>query len=206
MLAAASLFAVAVPRAAGQTGGDIFAWNVSYVDGSTVQLDVILRGSPERQATGAQVYLDFDPSHLQVVDADAGAVGVQIQPGPVFPGTWSVIPLNNVDNATGRIGFVGLWGLGEPTMISPFVLASVTFLGGQRPAGRLTDPGVCNAAKGDLCLGPHPRDRTVEHPFVGSDHRRPGPTCHHSHADGSADGDRATFADARAFTNPCGHS
>lgn len=46
-------------------------------------------------------YLNYNPSLLQVLDADASKAGVQITPGTLMPMTL----LNNVDQAVGRIAF-----------------------------------------------------------------------------------------------------
>lgn len=46
-------------------------------------------------------YLNYNPSLLQVLDADASKAGVQITPGTLMPMTL----LNNVDQAAGKISF-----------------------------------------------------------------------------------------------------
>lgn len=76
---------------------------------------------------GAEVHLDFDPGLLEVVDADSGTAGVQIQPGtfpsPDFTGQ------NSVDQAAGKINFaVAQMPPHEPVSGSG-VLATVTFQG-----------------------------------------------------------------------------
>ena len=78
----------------------------------------------------AQVYLDFDPAVLQVVDA-AGLPSSSVEFGPIISsGAWRQPLLNRVDNATGRIGVAAakksLTGGGENAN-SQFVLAIVRF-------------------------------------------------------------------------------
>ena len=54
-----------------------------------------------------QTYVDlrFDPSVLQVVDADPGQPGVQIEPGTFPDPAGGVVSTNSVDNAAGRIEY-----------------------------------------------------------------------------------------------------
>lgn len=59
---------------------------------------------------GADVRLTFDPTLVQVVDADGGAPGAQITPGPLL--TSPFIVLNRAENTTGTIGYAA-------TMINP---------------------------------------------------------------------------------------
>lgn len=59
---------------------------------------------------GADVRLTFDPTLVQVVDADGGTPGAQITPGPLL--TSPFIVLNRAENTTGTIGYAA-------TMINP---------------------------------------------------------------------------------------
>jgi len=60
---------------------------------------------------GADVRLTFDPALVSVVDADPGASGVQITPGPLLVSPL-FIALNRAENVTGTIGFAA-------TMVNP---------------------------------------------------------------------------------------
>jgi hypothetical protein len=77
-----------------------------------------------------QVFLDFDPSLLQVVD-DAGVSASTVSFGPVISdGEWKQQLLNQVDNASGRIGLAAGKGLpagGGIDMDREFVLAVINF-------------------------------------------------------------------------------
>jgi len=71
----------------------------SYVDSS---FDVAIQASAGPQPVrGMDVYLDFDPAKLEVIDQDDSQEGVQISPA----GAFGVILQNSVDNAAGRIAF-----------------------------------------------------------------------------------------------------
>ena len=76
---------------------------------------------------GAQVHLTFDPALLEVVDADQGLSGVQIQPGsfltPDFTGQ------NAVDQATGEIGLAIAQMPPHEAVSGSGVFATVTFRG-----------------------------------------------------------------------------
>jgi hypothetical protein len=53
---------------------------------------------------GVEIHLKFDPEAVQVVDADPGTDGVQIEPGTLpIP---SFVAQNEVDNETGTIDYV----------------------------------------------------------------------------------------------------
>ncbi len=77
---------------------------------------------------GAEVHLDFDPFHLQVVDAGGNpASGIENS------GILDVLILNQVDNAAGQIDFAaGTWGA-LPS--GSFVLATMHFKALQGTAG-----------------------------------------------------------------------
>ena len=76
---------------------------------------------------GAEVHLTFDPALLEVVDADQGLSGVQIQPGsfitPDFTGQ------NAVDQAAGKIGFAIAQMPPQEAVSGSGVFATVTFKG-----------------------------------------------------------------------------
>ena len=76
---------------------------------------------------GAEVHLTFDPALLEVVDADSGSAGVQIQPGTFLSPDF--VAKNAVDQATGKIDFaVSQVAPNEPVSGSG-VFATVTFRG-----------------------------------------------------------------------------
>jgi len=85
----------------------------------TLNIRVRTYGQP---VDSAQAYIDFDPSLLEVVDADPGTAGDQIQRGTALPDELQ----NSVDNALGRIDFAaGIFG-GQP-LTGTFTLATVEF-------------------------------------------------------------------------------
>ena len=85
---------------------------------------------------GAQFRLEFDPTSMQIIDAEAGTPGVQIELGPVLstdlietPGPDYVVALNLVDNTTGVVDFaVAKLNPAQPATDAG-VLATVTFEG-----------------------------------------------------------------------------
>jgi len=85
----------------------------------TLNIRVWTYGQP---VDSAQAYIDFDPALLEVVDADPGTAGVQIQQGTVLPDELQ----NSVDNGLGQINFAaGMFG-GQP-VTGTFTLATVEF-------------------------------------------------------------------------------
>lgn len=85
---------------------------------------------------GAEFHLNFDPNLLEVVDADAGADGVQIGVGDFLAPDF--IAQNVADNAIGRVDF----GLSQMSPHGPVsgsgTLATITFKGKANGTANLT--------------------------------------------------------------------
>lgn len=96
----------------------------------TIVLSIMFDAPTTAPVGGAQVFLDFDPNLLQVVDANGNPV-TTISPGSVFEpnGTWSDVLQNSVDNDTGQVNFAGGKGLAGTNATGPSVLATVRFKG-----------------------------------------------------------------------------
>jgi hypothetical protein len=106
------------PASLSVTQGEIFNLSI-MVDPSSQPIDA------------AQVYLDFDPAVLQVVDSNGG-LATSVTLGPLLGngGGWKQVLLNEVDNAAGRLGVAGGKGLparGGMDASAEFVLATVRF-------------------------------------------------------------------------------
>jgi Bacterial Ig domain/Dockerin type I domain len=93
-------------------------------------------------------YVNFDPTDLQVEDADAIAAGIQITPGSLMP----VTSVNSVDNVNGKILFLQT-SSGGTTYNGQGVLATIKFrsiAAGASPvtftftAGNTTDTNVAS--------------------------------------------------------------
>ena len=89
--------------------GDIF----------TVELRVDPAGVP---VDGAQAYVNFDPTYLQVVDAAGNPVS-SITPGSTF----GQVVQNNVDNTAGQIDYAAGRQPGDPSVTTDFLLATIRF-------------------------------------------------------------------------------
>lgn len=92
--------------------------------GSTVSVDIRVENVTDLYL--ADIVLHFNPAALEVLDADPGIVGVQIQPG-TFLGTNASIESNSVDNDTGEIEFRQV--VADDTVNGSGVLATITFKG-----------------------------------------------------------------------------
>ncbi|MCH8037185.1 MAG: hypothetical protein IIC53_08680, partial [Proteobacteria bacterium] len=57
---------------------------------------------PSQEIAGIEVYIDFDPTRLRVVDDDSIQDGVQIKP---VLASLNTSVKNDADNATGNISF-----------------------------------------------------------------------------------------------------
>jgi hypothetical protein len=82
--------------------------------GDVVGIDVVLE-TGDQPVDGADIYLDFDPTYLTVVD-QTGSPVTAISPDPVFP----QLIQNSVDNTLGHINY------------------SAGALTGPRPSGTIT--------------------------------------------------------------------
>ncbi len=76
---------------------------------------------------GAEVHLTFDPALLEVIDADPGTAGVQIEPGPLLSPDFTA--QNAVDQAAGKIDFAIAQMPPHDPVSGSGVLAIVTFQG-----------------------------------------------------------------------------
>jgi len=76
---------------------------------------------------GGEVHLTFDPAVLEVVDADTGAGGVQIQPGTFLQADF--VAQNVVDQAAGKIDFAISQRPPNEAVSGSGVFATVTFQG-----------------------------------------------------------------------------
>ena len=74
----------------------------SVMDGGNVFVDVKLTAD---DVYGVEFDLDFDPSLLEVVDADGGTAGIQISVGSMWPGSDYTVVQNTADNGSGTIEF-----------------------------------------------------------------------------------------------------
>ncbi|MBT9153301.1 MAG: Cellulosomal-scaffolding protein A [Firmicutes bacterium] len=105
---------------------------------------------------GVEFVVNFDPTRLQVVDADPALAGVQIRPGTALAGVGTVtIPVNSVDNAAGVIRF-GAALVGVPAGFSGNgVLASIEFtaIAAGNVAATLTDVIASDSRAVPIYLG-----------------------------------------------------
>jgi len=94
----------------------------SYTVGDTFEVQIIL-DTQGAETDGVDIhYLNYDPSLLEVQDADTGQAGIQISPGTLYSNT----PLNSVDSVNGLIDFSQTTA-GGSTYNGSGVLATITF-------------------------------------------------------------------------------
>jgi len=98
---------------------------------------------------GAEVHLKFDPpTLLEVVDADSGVAGVQIQPGTFLKPHFTA--QNVVYQASGEIHFAISQGPGDAPVSGSGVLATITFKGVGVGTSTLSFTNVILAAPGGV--------------------------------------------------------
>ncbi len=117
--------------------------------GATTTVDIRIENVNDLY--GAEVHLTFDPALLEVVDADSGAAGVQIQPGtfpsPDYPAQ------NSVDQAAGKIDFAVTQMSPRDPVSGSGVLATVTFRGKAAGTSALNFTGAILANRDGESIG-----------------------------------------------------
>lgn len=90
--------------------------------GQTFSLAIKTNSAASQPIAGVQAVINFDPTKLEVIDADTGKPGVQISPGADLP----VILMNRADNEKGKIEYAA-GKLGEPFPAGSLAVASIQF-------------------------------------------------------------------------------
>lgn len=119
------LFLGAVVRSATATTVTVDPLASTVMVGESTTVDVVVQSVTDLY--GVQLRIDFDPTVVQVLDADLGTAGVQIEPGtcpvPDF------VVQNEVSNATGIISYTVTALNPSPACNGDGTVASVEFEG-----------------------------------------------------------------------------
>lgn len=134
--------------------------HVEFVAGQTAQMHI--RTSFVENLSGVEVHLQFDPAHVQVVDAEPAQDGVQLLPGDLFVPNLTFCPTggNTVDNGSGRITYA-LTLLPPPTaMTGEWTVATIIWrapVGAQGPCAvrfvgnnRMASPSTGDIPSGSI--------------------------------------------------------
>ena len=93
--------------------------------GVGTQFDMQVRITGVSDLATVDMRIDFDPSVLQVIDADISSPGtVEIAPGTIFPADAPM--LNQVDNVAGRINY-SIFGTSSGPFSGDGLVATITF-------------------------------------------------------------------------------
>jgi LysM repeat protein len=131
-----ALLALSLPLPASAQGGAVLRLQpnpASVAVGGTTAVQVIVENVTS--LGGVEILLTFDPALLQVVDADAGAAGVQVTPGPFLTG--GSVVTNTAELADGHVHF----SYGGANASGNGVIATVNFLGVAAGTSALTFGG-----------------------------------------------------------------
>ncbi len=125
--------------------------STSTAPGGTTSLTVQVEPNGQ-EVNGVDICVTFPPGLLQVVDADAGASGVQIQ---ADTGTLDIALLNTVDNTAGVIKYsAGTFGSAPSTT---FTLATIGLqaanVNDEATVAFSTSASVCGATPTDAVIG-----------------------------------------------------
>jgi hypothetical protein len=99
----ASVFLVVQPDPGSQAVVSIVPDSDSLFVGETTESQVVLGNAHDFY--GIEFFISYDPSVVQVVDADPGLAGVQIAMGELFPPNQYTVGVNEVDTGAGLISF-----------------------------------------------------------------------------------------------------
>lgn len=94
----------------------------NYIIGNNFTLNIII-DTGGQATSGTDIYLNYNPQDLKVIDADLVTPGVQIQAGNLY----SQKLWNSVNETTGKIVFSTSVNTGEPSYNGTGTVASVTF-------------------------------------------------------------------------------
>jgi hypothetical protein len=90
--------------------------------GGMFDLEIQTTVAADQPVSGVAAYILFDPSKLEVMDADSGQSGVQLTAG----GSLNTVLINNADNSLGLISFHA-GQLGAPFPSGNFTVAAIKF-------------------------------------------------------------------------------
>lgn len=86
--------------------------------------EMTIKAIPNSQKMAAMdVFLDFDPAYLEVVDVSPDEPGIQIEPGA----TLALVLATKVDNSSGEITYCAGMPFGADSPDDAFTVASITF-------------------------------------------------------------------------------
>lgn len=110
-----------------------------YTDPEVLELglgesgDMVIRTSYVEGLGGVELWLRWDPSAVSVEDADPSTDGVQILPGDLFDGYYTIRPPNgnSADNVAGELLYVLSMSMGDthPGVTGEWSVATITFRG-----------------------------------------------------------------------------
>ncbi len=109
------------PPPAGTVTIGLHPASLAVIPGRVFAMDVVIDATSQ-EVDSAQVYIDFDPSYLTVVD-EAGEPASEIMAGRALPDTI----FNAVDNQVGQIGYAACYVAQGASLQLPFVLATIRF-------------------------------------------------------------------------------
>jgi hypothetical protein len=123
------LMILALPLAVRADGEGLLRLSASDTNlevGQEVTVDVLVEDAPT--IYGADVRLVFDPSALEVVDADENTDGVQLQPGNFIDAEKSFVLQHGADNEAGTIDYALALLNPAPAVEGDGTLVRITFL------------------------------------------------------------------------------
>lgn len=119
----AVLSLVAVARSATATSVTVEPLASTVIVGDSTTVDLVIRSVSDLY--GVQLQIDFDPTLVQVLDADPGEPGVQIALGTCPAPDW--VLSNTADNTAGTIGYAVTSLNPSPVCNGDGLIASVEF-------------------------------------------------------------------------------
>jgi LysM repeat protein len=119
----------AAPLGQGGTTVTVSPAQTSLACGETGSVDI--RIGNVSKLFGVDIKVAYDPNVVEVVDADANASGVNVQPGdfPDVSGGQGLIQINSVDTGAGIIAYTAIRLNPAPAQTGSGVIANITFKG-----------------------------------------------------------------------------
>lgn len=127
-LVSTPIAAASVPQQSGTTVA-VSPAQTNLQCGQTAVVDI--RINNVQDLFGVDIKVSYDPNLVEVVDANATALGIQVQPGDFLDvsGGQGLIQVNSVDAGTGTISYAAIRLNPAPGQTGSGVIASITFRG-----------------------------------------------------------------------------
>lgn len=159
----------AAPLGQGGTTVTVSPAQTSLACGETASVDI--RIADVSKLFGVDIKVAYDPNVVEVVDADANASGVNVQPGdmPDVSGGQGLIQINSVDTGAGIIAYTAIRLNPAPAQSGGGVIANISFKGKASGTSSISLESVTLADETALPLASNTSDGAISVTCTGGE-------------------------------------